>query len=105
MHTLSTLHHLPPFTFHLCLEGAAGGNEGALCVGRVFAVDLDAGSNGTVTYESSGGNEGGSPGNDFFSVDPVTGQVCSTFGAAEALPPSATESVIWVSQCGEAQLH
>ncbi len=63
-----------------------------LCVGRVFAVDLDRGANGTVSYESVTPGPSNDPG--FFSVDPNTGHVCSK----EAhIPQEAAESVFWVS--------
>ncbi|VUZ45970.1 unnamed protein product, partial [Hymenolepis diminuta] len=55
------------------------------CLGHVFAADLDRGANGSVVYEMAQPDP-------FFSVDPVSGQVCPT-GTPLTQP---SEHLIWV---------
>ncbi|CDS40649.1 fat cadherin tumor suppressor [Echinococcus multilocularis] len=68
--------------------GGGGSSDGGSseCFGRVFAVDLDRGANGSVAYEMVQPNT-------YFSVNSITGQVCLT--GVPLMHPS--EHVIWVT--------
>ncbi|VDO14404.1 unnamed protein product [Rodentolepis nana] len=71
--------------YHFVHRLSPHGNNSS-CLGRVFAVDLDRGANGTVVYEMAQPDS-------FFSVDPVSGLVCPT--GAPLTEPS--ENLIWVT--------
>ncbi|KAM3180318.1 hypothetical protein ACTXT7_016515, partial [Hymenolepis weldensis] len=68
-----------PFHFHV-------NSSNSPCLGHVFAADLDRGANGSVLYEMAQPDP-------FFSVDPVSGQVCPTGTPLTQL----SEHLIWVT--------
>ena len=62
-----------------------GDGKASECIGRVFAVDLDRGANGSVAYELAQPDS-------YFSVDSITGQICLT----GVLPTPSSNHVVWV---------
>ncbi|KAL5111856.1 Protocadherin Fat 4 [Taenia crassiceps] len=85
------LHHAivsgdPDGYFIINPSTVGGRGKGSECFGRVFAVDLDRGANGSVIYEMAQPTK-------YFSLDSITGQICLT---GDPLIPSY-EHIIWVT--------